>query len=236
MICDILIRSYYKDFKWLQYCLRSIDKYCRGFRHIILVVPQSSLERLYWLGITCNKIIACTNYSDDYLGQQVTKMYADTLTDADFICHVDSDCIFYRPLFPQDLFKKDKLSIALTHYTQLPDDIFWKTVAQKFLKQEVEYNFMRRQPHTFPRWIYQKVRDYASMWHQIDMESYILSQGHQAFSEFNILGAYAYYYHPNEFTWIEMSKNDPNEMFCRWYWSWGGIQPHIYDEIQRILS
>ena len=36
---DIVIRSYYKDFRWLEWCLRSIDRFCQGFRQVVLVVP-----------------------------------------------------------------------------------------------------------------------------------------------------------------------------------------------------
>ena len=32
---DVFIVSYAKDAPWLEYCLRSIDKYARGFRKTI---------------------------------------------------------------------------------------------------------------------------------------------------------------------------------------------------------
>ena len=70
MTCDILIRSYYKDFGWLRYALRSIRKYCRGFSKVIVVVPKSSRQKLDWMGLAGDVTITCPNYRDDYLGPE----------------------------------------------------------------------------------------------------------------------------------------------------------------------
>ncbi|MEU1817001.1 hypothetical protein ABZ543_17660 [Streptomyces roseifaciens] len=52
--------------------------------------------RLTRYGIEADSIIRCPDYAEDYLGQQVTKVLADRLTDADFIAHLDSDCVIRR--------------------------------------------------------------------------------------------------------------------------------------------
>jgi hypothetical protein len=40
MQTDIFIRTYGKDLEWLKYCLRSVAKYCSGFRQIVIVIPK----------------------------------------------------------------------------------------------------------------------------------------------------------------------------------------------------
>ena len=70
--CDILIRSYWKDFAWLELCLRSIAQYARGFRSVIVVVPESSRPWLKRFSFDAPdlKLAFCTNYCDDYLGNR----------------------------------------------------------------------------------------------------------------------------------------------------------------------
>ena len=42
MASDIFIRTYWKDTEWLEFCLRSITRYARGFGSVIVVAPQKS--------------------------------------------------------------------------------------------------------------------------------------------------------------------------------------------------
>ncbi|MGW7297489.1 hypothetical protein [Streptomyces sp. NPDC054829] len=97
---DIVIRSHAKDFAWLRHCLAGVRRWCTGFRHVVVVVPRKSEHRLARYGIEADRIVVCPDYTDDYLGQQVTKTLADTFTDADYIAHLDSDSVVRRPLTP----------------------------------------------------------------------------------------------------------------------------------------
>src|ERR1700694_677382 len=96
--CALFIRAYWKDLDWLELCLASRTRYCSGFHDVVVTIPRGSEP---WLRRACLPRVAriefCRDYRDDYLGQQSTKLHADTFTDADFICHVDADCIFVRP-------------------------------------------------------------------------------------------------------------------------------------------
>src|SRR5215470_19835192 len=107
-VVDIVIRSYYKDFQWLGYCLTTIRKYARGFRAVVVVIPRSSAGAFRRCRIEPDILIECDNYRDDYLGQQITKLHADKLTNADFITHVDSDVLFVRTTHSQDLFQNGR--------------------------------------------------------------------------------------------------------------------------------
>ena len=88
---DILIRTYFRDFRWLDLALRSILKFVEGYRRIIIVMPGSSLQRLRGDEIPASArttVVRCPDYLDDYLGQQVSKLHADEFTDAQLIAHM----------------------------------------------------------------------------------------------------------------------------------------------------
>ena len=232
---DIFIRSYYRDFCWLTYCLRSIATFCTGFRRIVLVVPKSDAPRLTKLDLGGVSVADCRNYEIDYLGQQVTKIKADLFSDADYICHVDSDWIFTRPCRPADLYVGGKLAIGMVAYTELPPTIPWKSATEKLLGHVVRHDFMRLQPYTFPRWLYPALRDDVERRHGQDVESYILRQSPLGFSEFNALGSFAYARHHDDFAWLDIGDRGLTPPLCKCYWSWGGLSEPIRKEIEAIL-
>jgi hypothetical protein len=236
MICDILIRSYYKDFGWLRYALRSIRKYCRGFSKVIVVVPESSRQKLDWMRLAGDVTITCPNYRDDYLGQQVTKVTADLVTDADFVCHIDSDCVFCQPTRPQNLFEAGKPRILMAPYARLDPHVPWKDLVERLLCRPVDYEFMRMPPYTFPRWLYGEFREYIALLHGRRLEDYILDQPSRGFTEFNALSAFAFYRYRDAFQWVDVDDWPPSKQHCRVYWSWGGIDEAVKNQLEDLLA
>ena len=235
MICDLFIRSYWKDLDWLRFCLESIETYCHGFRAVVVVLPESSRaavqRRAPWRGVRTEW---CRDYHDDYLGQQATKLLADLYTDADLICHVDSDCIFQRRTCPSDLMRDGRPRIVRLSNERLSKRHPWRASTEKFLKWPVPYDFMRRPPFVYPRNLYSAVRTHALSVHGVDIETYITAQPVRGFSEFNVLGALAWAHHRDDFAWIDDDETI-EEPCCRWFWSWGGLDASTRHEIQQIL-
>jgi hypothetical protein len=64
----------------------------------------------------------------------------------------------------------------------------------------------------------------------------VLAQPPRGFSEFNALGAFAWVHHREAFAWREVPPEEPNEGYCRWYWSWSGITPEVESEVERLLG
>jgi len=233
---DIVIRSYYRDFGWLRYCLRSIERFCSGFNHVLLVVPKSSQERIHRTPFDGVELSFCPDYADDYLGQQVTKLYADTISDADYIVHIDSDCTFRVPVQPADLFCDGRPQLMIT-----PNKFFhinppWQGETERALGFQVEYDYMRRHPHIYPRWLYGELRAHIRSVHGRELADYVLAQPPQGFSEFNALGGLAHRRFPDEFSWAQWFSSDYDEQFCRMHWSWGGLTADIRAELEAILA
>ncbi|WP_428265319.1 DUF6492 family protein [Haliangium sp.] len=238
--CDIFIRSYWKDLAWLEHCLAAIARFCRGFREVIVVVPRATrpwLARHPDLGRDLDlRLEFCVDYRDDYLGQQATKLYADTRSDADFICHIDSDCIVSRQLTPEDLVPAGKPVVVTRPYAQLGRHWPWQRPTEQFLGWPVSHDFMQRPPFTFPRSLYAALRAHALAVHGVALDQYVTTRPARGFSEFNALGAYARARCPDDFVWIDDGVDDPGPPPCRWYWSWAGLDEATEAEISALLS
>jgi hypothetical protein len=235
--CDLFIRGYWKDLGWLALCLASVRRYCHGFRDTVVVLPRSSDPWLRRRGLPrVGRIEWCRDYRDDYLGQQATKLMADSFTDADFICHVDCDCIFIRPTSPENFIVGERPRVFKRPIELLGRERPWQAPTEKFLGWQVRDDFMYYPPFTFPRWLYALLREHTLTEHGMDLETYILAQPPRGFSEFNALGAFAWERCRDRFLWVEATVVPPRDAHCRWYWSWGGLDAKTRAEIEGFLE
>ena len=221
----LFIRSYPKDFPWLEYTVQSIDKYVTGIQSRILVVPSQthvppSIREHF------DKVIGSYLYlnMDGYIAQQFDKLDAHKYVDTEYILFTDSDCIYTAPFNPSILFHNNLPTLCMTPYTQLEGDggYAWKAITEKLLRYPVDYEFMRRFPiiHRTETLI-RLSKDYPNLPPQINGRE---------LSEFNLIGAYAYKNnHPYHFT------EDCSPIPCRQFWSWGGITDEIRKEIEGHL-
>ena len=230
MIIDIFIRTYKRDFPLLKCTLYSILKYVTSFRSIIITVRNKEYIELmntlkieqFFINNSDNfKIIPVPNFNDnmDYFGQQITKLYADVYTNAEYIMFVDSDCVFYDNFdIQKEMFDKDKKVILLVEkWENLPKmyDV-WKTFLQ-VCDFKTEFEFMRRMPLIYPSKIFKNLRDYISAKYKIKFTEACLQiynstniyLPHKYFSEFNLLGAYSYIYEPNYFNFMKQNEAQP---------------------------
>jgi FkbM family methyltransferase len=250
--CDIFIRTYPGDYEWLYYCIRSIDKFATGFRTIRIVSPAEALKwmeprmhKVLHSGIPIQWNVINPETEDGYLDQQITKLYADVITNygADFILHVDSDVILTRPVTPESFLTVDapndgdlqrQVVWPYTPYSAIQTP--WRPITEKFLGQPVENEFMRRLPIMVPRWLYPRLREFCFQRHRMPLCDYIRMQPPRAFSEFNALGAYAFTHHHDRFVWLNTLENAIPGPFAKQFHSWGGITPEKKAEIENILS
>jgi hypothetical protein len=227
MKTDILIRSYHKDYEWLWHSLRSIRKFGRDFSNIHIIVPELDVSPLNHL--TREKIHTVVDQCEGYLAQQITKVYADTWCNSDYVLHVDSDCIFYTNFSPESFFIDNKPVMLYEKPKKSP----WNEISEKTLGWYDEYEYMRRHPIIYPRWIYAEFRRWIKEKHGCELDAWICAQPDRKFSEFNTLGQWARKYFPDEFVWM-----NPHDFprFCKQYWSWGGITDTIQYEIDQLLA
>ena len=233
--CAIFIRTYWKDLEWLALCLRSIARFCKGFSEVVVAVPSSSqawLERDAPLeGV---RLIYVPNCNDDYLGQQVTKLLADTLIDADLIAHVDADCIFTRETTASELVGSRRPRIVTRPIGELGRHYAWRGPTEDFLGFRVTLDYMQQPPFVYPRWLYPQLRRHCLSTHGVMIEQYVMQRPPRGFSEFNVLGAWAHRHTSEHFEFV--SVGEASDPCCDWHWSWGGLTPELRRRIEVGLT
>lgn len=180
------------------------------------------------------RVEVCPDYRDDYLGQQVTKLYADDLTDCALICHVDSDVIFTRPVTPASLLTDGRPWIVRRPVTALGRHRPWLASTEAFLGRPVAFDFMQQPPFTYPRWLYAELRALSLECHGVPLDRYVVGCPPRGFSEFNVLGAHAHFAHPADFFWYDTDGGAVPRL-CRWYWSRGGLDAGLRQELDAIV-
>lgn len=216
MTCDIFIRTHSGDAEYHRHCLRSIEKFCSGFRNVVVV----------------NK-----DEPRGYLGQQVDKMEADLHTDADFVLITDSDTLFTTPVTPET-YLRDGKSVWL-HTPWTPEMLAhagthsWFRCMEVFFGVEPPSEFMRRQPFMVPRWLTISLREFCKARHGMSIRDFVMMG--KSFSEFNVLGFHAWLHHRDRIAWIDTSKEPLPELTVRQFWSHDPIGKNI-DEIESILA
>lgn len=228
MCVDIVIRTYDRDLPWLWYALRSIHKYVTGYRRIIVAIPSEQTHLLRRL--TAEHVVGVPDMYDGYLGQQLTKMQAWKLTNADAILFWDSDVVATQPIdVQQEYFKDGKPILYKTRYDSIPG-CPWRSITEKAVGRSVEWEYMRRMPIVHLRTTLEATEQAMVAFHSMSLSAYLEAQPAREFSEFNVLGVFAdtEEYHVVDTESVEMPPNKVHQM-----WSWGGI---TVDVIQRFKT
>lgn len=199
MKTEILIVSYAKDLPYLRYCVVSIAKFATGFSGLTLLVPEQERdiffpELLIKAGVTFKTYPRVEDPAKWHLNAQMQKCHADEwCPQADFIAHLDSDCVFTEPVTPADYFHEGKPVMCIESFARLPS-CPWQPVIAKTLRFNPSHETMRRHPQVNPRGIYEAVRDYVAINNGMAFDDYVLSQKPDfpwGFTEHNTIGCYA---------------------------------------------
>jgi hypothetical protein len=243
MSTDIFIRTYAKDARWLEYCLRSVEKYARKFRQTVVVYGSNDesvigpICRAHPGLITKHDVPSGNGYAD----QLTSKISCDLYTDADFFFHVDDDCVFTGETTP------------LTHTTDGKPDVWYDRYDSKWLRDHhgvqvrkpateaalgrpnIDVETTRRFPVLYPRWLYKAARDRIESVHGVSTKEYIFHNC-GPFSEFNVLGALAYYEYPKNFALWSMDDYCKKPPLMKQFWSHSGLTPAEEVELKQITD
>lgn len=212
---DIFIKSYGKDFCWLRYCLKSIEKFVKYNRIIILIDEQD--KHLFDIECPPNTYVhTILKEGDGYIFQQYCKLIAHHYTDSEYILFTDSDFCFNKKIDLQDLLVDGKPQILYTPYEKVGNAICWQEPTEKIMGDKVDFEFMRRLPLVYHRTTLVNFE----AWFPFKLKAYITSQ--KMFSEFNALGAYAWLHENEKYRWLHTSKSELPEVL--------GIQSHSWSE------
>lgn len=234
MTTDLFIRTYRNDLEWLTYALKSIHKYVTGYRNIIIAIPMDDVRLLSHL--TQEKVVGVHDLDDGYLGQQLTKMQAWKLTDAEAIVFWDSDVVATRPIDVRtEYFKDGKIILYKTRYSSLNAvnvpgggvGCPWQPITAKAVGFTPEWEYMRRMPLVFMGATLRASEEFMETAHRTTLERYISAQPHRAFSEFNVLGALADFHKHPGYHFIDTESIDMPPNAVDQQWSWGGLTNEV---------
>jgi hypothetical protein len=211
----------------------SIKKNVTGYNNLILLIPVRDKNNFDTSNLPDRTLI---HYVDDsgngYLKQQVLKLQAYKYSFADYIMFSDSDVIFDHSINLQDFVSDDKPEILYTHYDKVESAFIWKKPTEDFLKEPVDFEFMRRNNLIYHRSTLENISNYEGNLEYIVMNS-------ERFSEFNLMGAYAFKFEKEKYNFIntdEWAYTEPKGIQL-WGWAENGSKDatHVY-EYQRTLD
>lgn len=242
-LTEIFIASYAKDIPYLEWCLKSIEKFATGFSGTTIIVPHDEIAMFKRFTdkstvVTYHRV---TERNKWQLQAQAQKCLADVYCKgADFVLHTDSDCIFTEPVTPQDYFVNGKPVMLIEAHNRLPGNP-WKQVTEEVLKLPVQYETMRRHPQVNPIGIYSDLRKHIETVHQKDFQNFVLSRRCEfpwGFSEHCAIGAFALSQPQwrDQYHWIDLEKEPAPKEKLRQFWSLSPVDkpqnsPHDHDNI-----
>lgn len=226
----IFIKSYPKDYEWLTFCLKSIQKYCTGFSEIVLALPFGEK-----LPLTKEKIVNVQERGIGYYWQMVVKINADKYTDADAILYVDSDCVFTRPFDASEMLKNGKPMLLRRPWGEAGEGVVWRDPAERALGFKTEHDTMCCHPSIYLRSTLQNLRAHIKSAHGVELEDYALREmeGGHKFIEFVTVGNFIIHKEPEKYSIIEDGSGDYPKPISQG-WSWGGMSAEKRAELDRI--
>ncbi len=193
---SILVVSYAKDIEFLRYLLKSIAQNTSGFAETVVAVPEHERGMYNWVK-KARVVYFHEAPGKGMLSHMAMKCRADELCpDADFIWHLDADCVVWSKVTPADLFKDGKPVLLRERYADLrnANRRVWQKNVENALGFKPEYEGMVRQGAIHPRQVYAATRAAVEKHTGMKFDDFVTSGTNafpQLYCEFNTLAAIA---------------------------------------------
>ena len=215
---DIFYKSYSKDFKLLNYSLQSITKNVTGYNNIVILIPEKDRHSFDTRILPKRTLVhyipePSKTPLEGYLFQQVCKLKAHNYSSADYILFSDSDVIFDRKIDLNDYITEGKPEILYTDWSKVGQAICWKQPTETIMAEPVLWEFMRRNCLVYHRSTLVNINEWQPNLEYIVMQS-------ERFSEFNLIGAYAFKNEPEKYNFINTDNWEYTDPKGIQLWSW----------------
>jgi len=249
---EILIVTFARDMDFLRYCLKSIEKFCRGFSGVTIAVPEHDRGKFDWAARRTKVVYFNEPEGKGMLAHEIQVCRADELCPyAAAVLHVDADCIFWRNCTPKDFAPGGKPLMVRERYADLLNSNrrIWQKCVESAIGLKPEYECMVRHPNIHLRGVYERTRWLVEKHTGKAFDDYVLSCDNafpQGFAEFPLLGAVAISHYRDQYTCVDYSpQRDASECgaalgsfqyiyrrdrdFLAECWSHGGIERYKSD-------
>jgi hypothetical protein len=238
---QIFIPTYEGDLKWLEVCLRSIDKFWTSPFKPIIAADNGCRGKISESGRDIRYIF---RWSDGRRDQVYLKMIADTMVDdnAETILFMDSDCLFTKPSCTADFCVNDRPMVKMMSY----EDVYAKypqhaQVFQGYKRAVFEclnigsaYEYMQVQPFLFFKDTVKEVRHEIEVRNCKPLQEVMVLYMSNMFSEFNFFGAYAHDQEDDRYCFL--TPEHWGEARMRQFHSYTQSPESEKEEIDRILG
>lgn len=252
----ILIVTYEKDLPWLHYCLRSIQKFAKGFQGVTVAFPRHSEEafRKTTEGFDVELFPYNETNGKGFLQHEAMMGKADLICpQTSYVLHMDSDCVFTIPTVSEHYFTAGLPQYLYRSYESLSEEdplrpgtnvisdcIQWQAPTEAQLGFKVGHAYtMCRHPTVFPSRFYKMYRDHIERVHGKRFTAYFM-EGRNAFPQdrmdFTAMGAFAFYRMKTSFRWIDICREPYPKDRMKAFWSHGGVTPEIKRELESLLA
>lgn len=134
---------------------------------------------------------------------------------ADYILHLDSDCIFTSKTNVENFFENNKPILYYSSFENLvildSNIINWKYAVENALGWSPDYEFMRSRFLTYKRTLYPKVRELIENHTKQSVDEYVKKQRNeypQTFAEYPTLGEVAWKFLHDDYFWINVDRHE----------------------------
>lgn len=246
MKTEFFIVTYAKDFQYLKFFLRSAEKFASGFSGITILVPtQDAAELAVLTGQYKGSVpVKCVS-GDEWDGKgmlwhMASIMHADEwCPDADFIAHIDSDCVFTAPVTPETFIKDGKPILQYERFASIghrhPGVLKWQENTVKCLPIDVLYETMRGHPEVYRHDTYALARRLIVQKTGVPVNIHIMNGRNaypQDFCEFVTLGNVAMHVSADKYHLVDNEQKpnpDRSDFPIGQFWSHGS--PDLVQEI-----
>ena len=248
-ITDIFIKTYYKDFIWLRYCLLSIKKFASGFSKVVIVcdkdddhpIPDDIYNILPINVFYVNLPIAQPthiNHGLGYLWQQYIKLTWYNYSNADEVLILDSDEMLTTITYPINFKINNKYNWFLKDWKFMGDGKCWKGSTDKLMINDTKYSGMCITGFILQKETSIALKNFLCSSHNTnDIWDIFIKYNMPTCSEYNIFGNFIYLHDRSEYniTIMDDSKQYFNHTIQK-YWSWGGLNDLIIKQNNDILN
>lgn len=252
MQCELFVVTHRKDFDYLSWCVRSIEKFATGFAGLTILCPKGQGADS-WKAAGYEKLpFPLTVMEGDEwpdrgkLWQMAQAVRADQWCASEFIAHCDSDCIFTEPVTPEDYFIGGRPILRYEPFDRLvqrvPPVQRWRECTERNLPFAITVETMRAFPIIYHRGLYSRTRELIEQTVNQPCDDYIRAQENsfpQGFCEYNTLGNVALRIFPELYHAAEQTDDvvrPPNKLIQMW--SHGPIdqpQPILIDGTHQTI-
>jgi hypothetical protein len=245
MPIDIFIKTYHKDFIWLEYLLKSIKKFASGFRNVVIIsdddghILPEHFKDIIDFTVNYVKVPSVSinmDHDTGYAWQQYVKLSWYKYTDAESVVIFDSDEMLTCHTTPDSFKTNGKYNWFYREWKDAGSAICHKKTVDMILNFDTQYESMWVTGFYFTRSATDKLEEHFNTIHGTrNLWDIIILLGISGLSEFNIFGNFIHKIQDPDYNYLYDTTGVFNCTIIK-SWSWGGLTDEDKHKREKILN